>query len=146
MIGVDTNVLVHSHRRDSPFHETAARRIRALAEGQAPWAIAWPSIHEFIGIVTHARIFRPPSTITQAIEQVECWLESPSLQVIGEGPGYWDLLKGMLIAGRAVGPLVHDARVAAICRLHGVRTLWSADRDFSRFPEVEVVNPLLAAE
>jgi hypothetical protein len=41
------------------------------------------------------------------------------------------------------GPLVHDARVAALCAQHGVRELWSADRDFSRMEAVEIRNPLL---
>ena len=40
--------------------------------------------------------------------------------------------------GRITGAQVHDARV---CRQHGVRELWSADRDFSRFNELAVVNP-----
>ena len=40
------------------------------------------------------------------------------------------------------GAIVHDARVAALCRYHGVRVLWSADRDFSRFPGLAVINPL----
>jgi hypothetical protein len=33
--------------------------------------------------------------------------------------------------------------VAALCFLHGVRELWSADRDFSRFPNLKVKNPLV---
>ena len=37
--------------------------------------------------------------------------------------------------------MVHDARIAAICRAHGVTTLLSADRDFSRFG-IEIINPL----
>jgi hypothetical protein len=49
----------------------------------------------------------------------------------------------LLVAGRVVGPLVHDARVAALWRQHGVRELWSADRDFGRFAGLHVVNPLL---
>ena len=47
-------------------------------------------------------------------------------------------------AGDIVGPKVHDARIAALCRFHGVRELWSADRDFSRFPDLKVRNPLVA--
>jgi predicted nucleic acid-binding protein len=41
-------------------------------------------------------------------------------------------------------PQVHDARVAAPCRQHGVRELWSADRDFGRFAGLAVTNPLVA--
>lgn len=37
---------------------------------------------------------------------------------------------------------MYDARIAALCLFHGVRVLWSADRDFPRFPELAVVNPL----
>jgi predicted nucleic acid-binding protein len=33
--------------------------------------------------------------------------------------------------------------VAALCRQHGVRELWSADRDFSRFVGLAVKNPLI---
>jgi hypothetical protein len=47
-------------------------------------------------------------------------------------------------AGRVVGGGVHDARIAALCLAHGARELWSADRDFSRFPELAVRNPLVA--
>jgi predicted nucleic acid-binding protein len=40
---------------------------------------------------------------------------------------------------------VHDARIAALCLQHGVRELWSADRDFNRFPALRTRNPLVAA-
>jgi hypothetical protein len=33
--------------------------------------------------------------------------------------------------------------VAALCRQHGVRVLWSADRDFSRCGGLRVENPLI---
>ena len=51
-------------------------------------------------------------------------------------------LRALLKSGRIVGPMVHDARVAALCLQHGVRELWSADRDFGRFPALTVTNPL----
>ena len=41
--------------------------------------------------------------------------------------------------------MVHDARIAALCLSHGVRELWSADRDFSRFPALRTRNPLVEA-
>ena len=71
------------------------------------------------------------------------WLESPSLVLLSESEGYWSQLKSLLRNGRIVGPQVHDARVAALCRLHGVSELWTADRDFSRFPRLRTVNPLI---
>lgn len=143
MIAVDTNILVYAHRRDSPFHAAAMGRIRDLAEGRAPWALPWPCVHEFYSVVTHPRVYGPPSTCTEAISQIAAWLESPSVVPISEGPAYWPSLASLLSAGKITGPAVHDARIAALCLANGVRDLWSADRDFSRFPELRAINPLL---
>ncbi|MCO5967215.1 type II toxin-antitoxin system VapC family toxin [Actinoallomurus soli] len=142
MIAVDTNILVYAHRQDSEFHTVAAARLRELAEGRASWAIPWPCVHEFFSVVTHPRIYAPPSTTDQAVEQIDAWLGSPSLALLGEGIGYWETLRATLREGKVAGPLVHDARIVALCASNGVRELWTMDRDFSRFPGVVVRNPL----
>lgn len=144
MIAIDTNILVYAHRTDSPFHETALVRVIELAEGPANWAIPWPCLHEFLSVVTHPRIYAPPTPLATAIDEVEAWLESPTLVVLSEGPTHWTILRELLIEGRITGGQVHDARIAALCRQHGVRELWSADRDFNRFPGINVTNPLVA--
>jgi hypothetical protein len=146
VIAVDTNVLVYAHRHDSPFHEPAAATVRELAESPAAWAIPWPCVHEFYSTVTHARIYDPPSTLVEAVAQVEAWLGSPSLVLLHEGVTYWPTLRSLLQAGKVPGPMVHDARIAALCRVNGVRELWSADRDFGRFADLVVRNPLVAGE
>jgi len=143
MIAVDTNLLVYAHREDSQWHDAAVARIHELAERRAAWAIPWPCIHEFLAIVTHPRIFAPPSPLDRALDQVDAWVEAPSLVLLAEGEEYWSLLRTALVEGRIAGPLVHDARVAALCRLHGVRELWTTDRDFSRFSGLVVRNPLV---
>ena len=143
MIAVDTNILVYAHREDSTWHDAAYSRIVELAEGRAAWAIPWPCLHEFLAVVTHPRIYAPPTPLSVALEQVDAWLESPTLSLLGETEEYWPELRALLEQGRVNGPAVHDARVAAICRDHGVRELWTADRDFSRFPSLSVRNPLI---
>ena len=143
MIAVDTNILVYAHREDTPWHEAASRRLAELAEGRAAWAIPWPCLHEFLAIVTHPRIYHPPSPLEVALAQVEAWLESPSLVLLAETPGYWPELRATLKASRVAGPAVHDARIAALCELHGVQELWTADRDFSRFTKTHAINPLV---
>lgn len=143
MIAVDTNVLVYAHREDAPFHAAALNCIVTLAEGLAPWGLPWPCVHEFVAVVTHPRIYAPPTPLERALEQVDAWLESPSLALLAESPGHWSALRGLLRSGRIAGPQVHDARIAALCLQHGVRELWSADRDFNRFAGLTVVNPLV---
>ena len=144
MIALDTNILVYAHREDSAWHGEAEAVVRVLAEDGAPWALPWPCVHEFLAIVTHPRIFDPPTPLPRAIDQVEAWLESPSLVLLTEGPGYWSHISAAVTTGRASGARVHDARIAALCLYHGVRELWTADQDFQRFPDVTVRNPLVA--
>jgi toxin-antitoxin system PIN domain toxin len=143
LIAVDTNILVYAHREDSPFHSAASERMAELAEGSATWAIPWPCLHEFLAIVTHPRIYSPASPLARALDQVDAWLESPTLVLLAEAAEHWSTLRALLTAGRTVGPRVHDARIVALCRQHGVRELWSADRDFNRFAGLSVANPLV---
>ena len=143
MIALDSNILIYSHRRDSPFHKAAAQCVRSLATGKSTWAIPWPCIHEFLAIVTHPRIYDPPSPGKHANSQVDAWLASPSLSLLSEARTHWAKLSELAIRGKISGSRFHDARIAAICVEHGVRELWTADRDFSRFPALNTRNPLL---
>ena len=143
MIAVDTNILVFAHRADSEWRPAARAAMASLAEGPSAWAIPWPCLHEFLAIVTHPRIYRPPTPLARAIDQFEAWRESPGLVCLGETEGYWDTLRRTLASGRVAGAVVHDARIAALCLEHRVETLWTHDRDFSRFPSLTVANPLV---
>ncbi len=145
MIAVDTNILVYAHRADSPWHAKAFAALSELAGAKARWAIPWPCVHEFISVATHPRIYDPPSQLEQAIDQVEAWLECPNVVLLEEGESYWPLFRERLREARVVGPRVHDGRIAALCELHGVRALWTQDRDFSRFPWLRTENPLVGA-
>ena len=75
MIAVDTNLLVYAHRVDSPWHERSQNVLLQLSEGNEAWAIPWPCVHEFLAIVTHPRIYDPPTPLGKALDQVEAWLE-----------------------------------------------------------------------
>ena len=142
MIATDTNILVYAHRSDSEWHEPARSAIRSLAEGRVSWGLPWPCVHEFLAIVTHPRIYDPPSAILKAADQVEAWLESPVAELLTETGAHWEILRQQLEGGRVRGPMVHDARIAALCLGHGVTEFWTADRDFSRFPALATRNPL----
>jgi len=143
VIALDTNLLVYAHREDSRWHEAAFRMVSKIAEGRGAWAVPWPCSHEFLSIVTHPRIYRPPTPLPLALDQVRAWMESPSLVLLGESEGYWEHARALIEAGKVAGAQVHDARVAALCLHHGVEELLTADRDFSRFPDLKVRNPLV---
>lgn len=142
-VAVDTNILVYAHNRASEWHAAARSALEELAQSPARWAIAWPCIHEFLAVVTNPRLFLRPESLEAALKQIEAWLESPGLQLISEMQGHWTELSRLLRGGKLMGGAVHDARIAAICREHGVTELWTADRDFSRVTGLRVRNPLV---
>jgi predicted nucleic acid-binding protein len=82
--------------------------------------------------------------LADALDQIAAWMEAPNLVLLSEANGYWTVLRDTLLTARATGAHVHDARIAALCRFHGIQELWTADRDFGRFPELTVRNPLVA--
>lgn len=144
MIAVDTHVLVNAHRHDAAFHDSAKLTIASLASGSTPWAIPWPCVHEFLAVVTHPKIFRTPTPLALACEQIDAWLESPTLTLLSEDRlAHWPALRTLMLSGKITGPRVHDARIAALCVAYGVTELLSADRDFTRFPSLVVRNPLV---
>ncbi|MDR2013004.1 MAG: PIN domain-containing protein [Rhodanobacter sp.] len=143
MIALDTNLLVYAHRAENPFHPAAAKLVSELAESKAAWAIPWPCLHEFYGVITNRRIHHVPTPVDVALKQIDVWLESPTLHLLSEPPAHWSALRELIAKAKLQGPMVHDARIAALCFSHGVRELWSADRDFSRFPNLRVRNPLV---
>jgi hypothetical protein len=142
MIAIDTNILVYARRAELPLHKPALRLLERLAAGAEAWALAWPCVYEFLRVVTHPRVFDPPTDLDVAVEDIESLMESPSLTMLGEGPSHGALLRQAVTGARAAGNLVQDAHIAALLLEHGVRELWTEDRDFARFPGLRVKHPL----
>jgi hypothetical protein len=143
MIAVDTNLLIYSHRLESPFHQSAKGLIESLRNNPGPWAIPWPCVHEFLCIVTHPKVYKTPASLAEAFASVDAWLAGGNLHLLEESDGYFEKLREIAKAAQLKGPRIHDARIAALCLHHGVRELWTADRDFSMFPQLKTRNPLV---
>jgi len=141
LIAIDTNILVYARRAETPYHEKARSLIEKLANGVEPWALPWPCVYEFLRVVTHARVFDPPTDLDAALEDLESLLGAPALALLGEGPAHAGFLRQMVASGRTTGNLIHDAHIAALVIEHGARELWTTDRDFARFPGLRIHNP-----
>ena len=139
---VDTNVLVYAHRRESAAHRVAFRVMRELAEGSGLWAIPWPCCFEFLSIVTNRRIWKDAATPPEhAWCQLRTWVDSPSNRLLGETDGFLEVFGTLCRRPKVRGPVVHDARVAALCLVHGAEALLTRDRDFRAFPELPTRDP-----
>jgi toxin-antitoxin system PIN domain toxin len=142
VIALDTNILVHAHRRDSTLHEPAISAVKNLSESGKPWGICYHCLIEFYGVVTHRRIWSQPSSPSQAMDQIQAWRESPTLRLLLDSGNSLDELGSIVCEARVEGSLIHDARIVACCLDNGVSELWTVDRDFSRFPKIRTRNPL----
>lgn len=133
MIAVDTNVLVYAHRAEMPLHGIAMARLRELVEGRTPFAVPVFCIGEFVRVVTHARVFHPPSKLDVALDFLAQVLGSPAARLLVPGPTFPTLFAEACRLGRIQGNLSFDAQIVAVCREHGVAEILTEDRDFARF-------------
>ena len=111
-----------------------------LAEGRVPWAIPVFCRGEFVRVVTHPRIFDPPSTLDQAVSALEDLMLRPTLRVLNPSPRYPVLFNESVRSADARGNLVFDAQIVAVCREQGASQLLTLDRDFARFPGIQIIS------
>jgi uncharacterized protein len=138
---VDTNVLVYAHREEFPQHATALKTLTAIATAVEPWVLLWPCLYEFVRVVTHPKVFDPPTPLDEAVAAVEGLLASPSVLTVSEGSRHPIWFARTIRAGGATGNLAFDAHIAALMREHAIDEIVTADRDFHRFPGLRISNP-----
>ena len=141
MRALDTNVLVFAEIKTSAHHERALRILREASEGSLAWAIPWPCVYEFLRVVTHPRVFRPPVPAEVALADMESILLSPSLLLLSEPTRHAEVMDTVVRSSAVTGNLMHDAHIAALCLENGVSELVTGDRDFHRFQGLTVVDP-----
>ncbi len=138
MIAVDSNVLIAAHRSRFVQHDAALAAVRRLAEGDEAFGIPVFVLAEFVRVVTHPRFLRPPTPIELAIRSLDHLTARAGARLLSPGDDYWSHLRAALQEGRATGNRAFDAQIAAVCREHGVHTILTEDRDFLRFPWLEI--------
>ncbi len=140
MILIDANLLLYAYDSSSTSHESARRWLEEVFAGNEPVRLAWATVLAFLRISTNPRLQQQVFTLPEAISIVEEWLAQPNSSLLAPGDRHWRILAGILPEAQARGPLVMDADLAALAIEHGA-TLYSNDRDFSRFPGLKYVNP-----
>jgi toxin-antitoxin system PIN domain toxin len=137
---VDANVLIYASNTADPLHQQAESLVRRLANGPELVFLFWPTIMAYLRIVTHPAILARPLDPRDAMRNVEALLDRPHVRAPGEVDGFWPIFRST--AGerpRANG--VPDAHLAALMRQHGVRLIYTRDRDFKRFDGIDARDP-----
>ena len=141
MIALDTNVLVAAHRLDAPAHAASFKLIEGLALGARPFGLFWPSLYEFLRVVTHHRVFDPPTSVEKALAAIDEFISLPAVRVLSETERHAEVLHEVLRASPVAGNLLHDAHLVALAIEHGVHEIITYDKDFKRFSQVRTSEP-----
>lgn len=138
---VDANLLLYAYDAESPRHARARQWLTAELASGRPIRLALVTLLAFVRIASDRRVFTRPMAPSEACALVESWLDQPNVRLLLPGPRTWQLLGRLAEEGQARGPLVMDAHLAALALEHGAR-IATTDRDFTRFPRLEILNPL----
>lgn len=138
---VDVNILLYASDTSSPKHAEALRFLKQRASDPDLFCIAWPTLIAFLRIATHSRIFAQPLSPDDALGNVESLLSLPRVRLLSEGEGFLEIYREVTARFPVRGNLVPDAHLAALLLQHGVRRLYTVDRDFRKFDFLEVADP-----
>ncbi len=138
---LDANVLLYASDRSSPRHDSAIAFLRQCADRPQLLCLTWPTVMAYLRIATHPGIFSSPLPSAEAQSGIDALLALPHVRVLSEQEGFFEIYKGVCAGAGVRGNLVPDAHVAAILLQNGVRVIYSSDRDFRRFEQLEVRDP-----
>jgi toxin-antitoxin system PIN domain toxin len=138
---LDASLLLYASDEASAFHAQALGLVSELAQGPELLYLFWPTATAYLRIATHAAIFEYPLSAADALANIERLLALPHVQTAGEQARFWERFQEVAVDADARGNLVPDAHLVALMAENGVRTIWTHDRDFRRFPGIEVRDP-----
>lgn len=143
MFVVDTNILVYAADKDSPFHSRCHELLEEWRGQASPWYLTWGILYEFLRVITHPRVFRKPWYVIKAWEYVYAILSSPALGILVAGENHADMASEVIKRMPFLsGNLLHDAQTAILMQEHGIKTIYTRDTDFHRFPFLEPIDPV----
>ena len=144
MIVLDVNLLIYAYDTTCYDHKKAREWVEAAFSGDEPIGLPWQTVSAFLRILTYPGLMGERFAMAQAIAIVDEWLDMPHVRVLAPGEGHWALFRDMLVKGDVRGKLTTDAGLAALT-IEYAGVLYTNDRDFTRFPGLRWVNPLLEA-
>jgi hypothetical protein len=141
VILLDANVLLYAYDISSPFHERAKNWLEETLGTHQEVGVALVSLLAFLRVGTSPTVFARPLTVEQAARVVSGWLARPNVGILQPTRRHFEVMGDLARSGKARGAVLMDAHIAALAVEHGA-TLFSSDRDFTRFPGLRLEDPL----
>ncbi|MDQ2668620.1 MAG: type II toxin-antitoxin system VapC family toxin [Gemmatimonadota bacterium] len=141
MILLDVNILVYAFRTDSPRHAEYHAWLQERLRGREPVGCSDVVLSGVLRVLTHPRVFDPPTPVSVALEYVNFLRNSSNHVAIAPGPRHWEIFSELCSAINAKGNTVPDAYLAALAIEHGCEWI-TADRGFARYRGLRWRHPL----
>ena len=138
---LDVNVLLYASDQSTDSQLPARRFVETCAAGPEILCLTWPTLMSYLRIATHLRVFSAPLSPDEALGNVSALIGLPHVRTVSELDGFVEAYKQVAGETPVRGNLVPDAHVATILFQHGVRTLYSNDRDFRKFQSLDLRDP-----
>ncbi len=138
---VDLNILLYAINEDAPQHPRARRWWESTLDDDEPVGLPWVVVLGFLRLTTRSGLLPRPLTPKQALDTVEEWIEHPLVSLLNPGDAHWPLFRAQVETAGLAGSQTTDAHLAALA-IEYEGTLYSTDRDFTRFASLRVKNPL----
>ncbi len=138
---LDVNVLVNAYRRDAPRHREFFQYVESLLAGPEPFAVPAVVFSGFFRVVSHPRIFNPPSKFSDALVFAEQLRGQPHCLAVTPGERHWAIFIDLCKQGAAAGSLISDAFLAAMAIEIGAELI-TDDRGFGRWPRLHWRRPI----
>ncbi|MDP2156668.1 MAG: type II toxin-antitoxin system VapC family toxin [Nitrospirota bacterium] len=139
---IDVNILLYASDAGCKYYKRAKAFLDDCIKQEKLFFLAWPTVMGYLRIATHPSIFGQPLTPDEAMANIGMLLSLPHIRFLSEEEGFWDIYREMTAEVPTRGNLVPDAHLAAILRQHGVKKLYSHDRDFLKFAFLDVRDPI----
>jgi toxin-antitoxin system PIN domain toxin len=146
MISPDVNVVIAASRSDHPHHRTALAWLKqALAESDTNGGLEiLPVVATgYLRLVTHPRVFREPTPLTDAISFLDALLAHAGVSMSELGVEEWNACRQLCLDKKLTANDVPDAFIAASARVLGAR-LTTFDRGFEALlppSDLELLDP-----
>ena len=137
----DVNVLVSAFRPDAAHHDPCRRWLEGVSSGLESVGVSELVLSGVLRILTHPRIFFPPSSSEAAAEFVAAVLAQPAIMPLRPGSGHWRIFRNLVATYHLTGNRIPDAYHAALAIEHGC-TWVTLDRGFSTYSGLPCLNLL----
>jgi uncharacterized protein len=142
VIVLDANLLIYAYRRSAPEHVRARELVEGIFSGDELVGLPWQTISAFVRLCTNPNLGGDCFSTREVVSMIQEWMELPNVRLLSPGERHWIVLQKMILEGQVRGKMITDAQLAALTMEYG-GVLYTADRDFSRFPGLRWVNPLV---